>query len=135
MGTSLVWSSRLMFAAVSKPSIPGMRMSSRTTANRRRSSAFIASSPDRARISGSLRDPRTASSAIRLSSMSSTRRMLARSSVVSSALMVTVPHSVSGGTAGSPDVTGPGSVGSAKSSRSSASAPSGSRSAQTTVSN
>ena len=35
-----------MCAAVSKPSIPGISTSSRTTANSWRSSAFIASSPD-----------------------------------------------------------------------------------------
>ena len=45
MGTSRAWSNRLMWDAVSKPSIPGMSTSSSTTAKSWRSISFMAVLP------------------------------------------------------------------------------------------
>src|SRR4051794_40974840 len=82
IGTSRVLRRRLMALAISKPSIPGITMSSRITANSFVSSARSASSPDLARIMFWSSELRIASSATRFSSRSSTRRMFAFSATV-----------------------------------------------------
>src|SRR5690606_18151187 len=81
IGMLRVRSRRLMCAAVSKPSIPGMRTSSRMRAKSWVSSAFSASSPDRTGYGSTSSELRLASSAMRFSSRSSTKRILARSGI------------------------------------------------------
>ena len=78
IGTSGVRPRRLICAAVSKPSMPGMSTSSRMTANSSPSAASRAASPDRTATSSWSSDDRIASSASRFSARSSTSRIFAR---------------------------------------------------------
>ena len=77
IGTSRLLACRLICLAVSKPSIPGIMMSSRTTAYSSASIACTACSPDRTGTRIWFRDDRIASSATRFSGRSSTRRIRA----------------------------------------------------------
>src|ERR1035438_581523 len=77
IGTSRVLACRLIGVAVSKPSIPGMTMSSRTTANSSACRACRACSPDRTGTRIWFSEDKIASSATRFSIRSSTRRIRA----------------------------------------------------------
>ena len=77
MGTSRVLAFCLIRAAVSMPFIPGITMSSSTTANSSESNASSACSPDWTGTRIWFSDDKMASSAIRFSVRSSTRRIRA----------------------------------------------------------
>src|SRR5579863_10647247 len=86
IGMSRVLARRLMCAAVSKPSMPGITTSSRITANSPVSSAFSAASPDLTGTRTWFSEDRIASSAVRFSARSSTSRILGFAVKVTSSL-------------------------------------------------